>query len=297
MKYPDLTAAEVITHSVWDGVELITMRVTFPQIIHKHLLKHRLFSHEDSAEDASFSTSSVRAIPTRRQIELVRESPFVPRCWPKNRPGMEATEYYEGEDAEAKLVDYERAMDLALQGATILADAGLHKGLAMRAIEHLGWCTAIITATLDGWENFWSLRDHHEAQDETQVFARATRVAYEASTPTTTVLHVPFMDYDDVTRLVIGAEQDMINGVAICDRTSYGRELDHFTDEQQADLVVKLVTPPFHSGPLEHVGIVLPSHMNTGLEPMTLGNFKEPWSQLRHYWREYLPSIHARVPR
>ena len=282
MTYEDKTQVEVIQHTKWNGTEIITFRGTFPQIIHKHLLKHRLFSQEDSDEDASISTSSIRAIPGRKQIDLVMETPFVPQRWPKNRSGMQATEYYEGTAAELCEEDYLAGFMDAVTAAERLLLAGVHKAIALRGLEPYGWATAMITTTLPGLQNFLALRDHPEAQDETAIFARCMRKAYEASSPFADIFHIPFRRYD------CSIEDAMIYGVAQCARTSYGRELDAFTMEQNRDLMVKLLTPPIHSGPTEHVGI-FPVNREAHL-----GNF-EVWNQLRHRWREYLPSIAARL--
>lgn len=279
--YKDQTDCTVVAHTIWDGVEIISFRGTFPQIIHKHLLKHRLFSQEDSDEDASISTSSIRAIPGKRQIELVLESPFIPQKWPKNRSGMQATEYLDSGEEFAKFV-YADGLFRAIDTARALLEAGVHKAIALRGLEPYGWASAIITTTLPGLKNFLALRDHPEAQDETAIFARCMRKAYEASTPIPDVFHIPFRRYD------CSIEDAMIYGVAQCARTSYGRELDAFTMEQNSQLTVDLITPPLHAGPLEHCGI-----FPVNGEPH-LGNF-ERWNQLRHRWKDYLPSIAARL--
>jgi len=283
----DLTSATVVAHSVWDGTEIISFRATFPQVAHKHMLKHRLFSQDDESTDASISTSSVRAIPMKRQIQLARDNMFVPQRFPKERPGMAATEYLEGDEHETALWEYRKAFEWAATCAQSLTDAGVHKGIAGRGLEPYGWATAIITTTLPGFKNFLAVRDHPDAQDETQVVAREMREAYEASGPIEAPIHIPFFDSRPEAPNIKG-EPTLIRAISICARTSFGRELDDFTDEQHRSLLKRLLGNPMHAGPFDHVAIVRDVRAH-------IGNYSPPWVPLRFHWREFLPSIAAEL--
>ncbi len=285
----DLTSATVVAHSVWDGTEIISFRATFPQVAHKHMLKHRLFSQDDESTDASISTSSVRAIPMKRQIQLARDNMFVPQRFPKERSGMAATEYFEGDEHDAALADYLWAFEHAAAGAQRMTDRGIHKSIAGRGLEPYGWATAIITTTLPGFKNFLAVREHPDAQDETQVIARKMREAYEASVPLPTPWHIPFgktsisvpeSDWNSIR------ERKIIQSVSKCARTSFGRELDEFTDEEHRSLLKRLLGNPMHAGPFDHAAHVQEPH---------IGNYSAPWVPLRFFWRDYLPSIAAEL--
>jgi len=280
----DLTSATVVAHSVWDGTEIISFRATFPQVAHKHMLKHRLFSQDDESTDASISTSSVRAIPMKRQIQLARDNMFVPQRFPKERSGMAATEYFEGDEHDAALADYLWAFEHAAAGAQRMTDRGIHKGIASRGLEPYGWATAIITTTLPGFKNFLAVREHPDAQDETQVVARKMREAYEASPPWETHWHLPFYPRERADRF----EDYAIPSISKCARTSFGRELDDFSDEQHRSLLKRLLGNPMHAGPFDHVAIVRDVRAH-------IGNYSPPWVPLRFHWREFLPSIAAEL--
>ncbi len=73
---------QIITDSVnLEGNRLTTFEVTYPMIIHKHILTHRAFSR---------NSGSSRAIPTERLIERIILDPVLPVWWGKNQSGMQA---------------------------------------------------------------------------------------------------------------------------------------------------------------------------------------------------------------
>jgi thymidylate synthase ThyX len=291
MTYPDLTTAEVIADSVYDDARLVTFRATFPRFILAEFNTHRAFSR---------NSASSRAIPVKRQIELVRESPFVPQAWPKNRTGMSAVEEVAEYNAGRARFNWYAAMTEMVSRAEILNEHGVHKQIASRLLEPFMWHTVIISSTMPGLDNFFAQRDHEDAQPEMQTLARAMRRALGESTPADWHYHIPF-------NRVVASNQDytmeqwMVRAVARCARVSYGREMEEKTYEEDVALVERLIRSG-HWSPLEHVGIANPAlvrsifHEDGQLyEPAHVGNFARPWAQLRHHWREYLPSIAANI--
>lgn len=283
MNYPDLTSAEVIADSTWDGVRLTTMRVTLPRFLLAEFNTHRVFSR---------NSASSRAIPLKKQIALVKESPFYPQRWPRNGKGMKADGYFDDEpDGMVRawttgwsMNAWRKALDSAIHSAEQLGsigDVGVHKQIASRLLEPFMWHTVIVSST--EWENFFAQRDHEDAQPEMQTLARAMRAALEGSTPVSNTWHIPFACEGPAN-----LEKHMITAVARCARVSYGRELEEKTYEEDAALVERLIRAG-HWSPFEHVGIVGDPRLITHL-----GNFAAPWSQLRHHWSQYLPSIAAK---
>ena len=280
MTYKDLTSAEVIADSTWDGVRLTTFRATLPTIVQFHLLRHRAFS---------FSFASMRAIPLKRQIELVEASPFFPQEWPKNQSGMSASQNIKADNVPGANNQWAGALEDAVSHAWLLGSYGVHKEIASRLLLPFSWTTCIISTTMPGLENFFLQRDHEDAQPEMQALARAMRKALEASTPLKRTTHVPF-DSGYGARL----ESAMIRSVAHCARVSYGRELEEKTYGEDVALVERLIRSG-HWSPTEHLGIFRTETSEDSLyHGPHLGNF-EGWSQLRHHWRKYLPSIAARL--
>ena len=279
--YEDKTSAKVIADTVWDGVRLTTFRVTFPRFILAEVNTHRAFSR---------NSASSRAIPVRRQIELVEESPFIPQKWPKNQPGMQAKEDLP-DDTYARLV-WDGARDDAVYHARRLDVAGVHKQIASRLLEPFMWHTAIISSTATGLSNFFLQRDHEDAQPEMQTLARAMRKAMGESEPKEDCYHIPFSeDFSLGAWKALILEHEVIKAISHCARVSYGRELEERAYEKDLELVTRLIRSG-HWSPLEHVGVVL---MNPPDTLNTLGNFDDPWSQMRHYWGEFLPSLAALV--
>lgn len=290
--YEDRTSAEVIADSIWDGVRLVSFRATLPTIVQFHLLRHRAFS---------FSFASMRAIPLKRQIELVRETPFYPQKWPKNQPGMSASENFEDEvEIHDIMTEWEGSLEEVLRSAEGLAKLGVHKEIASRLLLPFSWSTCIISSTMPGLDNFFAQRDHEDAQPEIRTLAKAMRKALDESTPTRAIVHIPF---DRGIYSLGGADHPaIVRAVARCARVSYGREMEEKTYEEDANLVARLIKSK-HWSPLEHVGVVIPNPNWEDMSPdenimryhYTAGNFESPFSQLRHHWRDFLPSIAARV--
>ena len=288
--YEDRTSAEVIADSIWDGVRLVSFRATLPTIVQFHLLRHRAFS---------FSFASMRAIPLRRQIELVKETPFFPQQWPKNQSGMSASENLEGIKEEMAQAAWALAGAGAIHAAEKLGDFGVHKEIAARLLLPFSWSTCIISTTMPGLDNFFAQRDHADAQPEIRTLAKAMRKALDESTPEESAYHVPFgHNYLGPTN---HSEDSMIRAVAHCARVSYGREMEEKTYEEDVNLVVRLLKAG-HASPFEHVGIVMPETSSPYKQVAAalrradhLGNFEYPWSQLRHHVKDYLPTIAAKL--
>jgi thymidylate synthase ThyX len=287
--YEDKTSAEVIADSTWDGVRLVTMRCTFPRFILAEFNTHRAFSR---------NSASSRAIPTKKQVAQVRESPFVPTRWPRNQAGMVPFEFFE-EDTWHYEAQWLKAAKQAADVAEEMANDGVHKAIASRLLEPFLWHSVIVSST--EWENFFQQRDHPDAQWEMQTLAKAMRKALDESTPSKWHYHIPFNTVT-VEEQDFSMEQFMITSAARCARVSYGREMEEKTYEEDANLVARLVRGQ-HWSPLEHLGLIIPIKFPDSLSPCeydnryynTEGNFQGPWSQLRHHWRSYLPTIAARI--
>jgi len=300
----DLTSATVVAHSVWDGTELVTFRATLPQVVDRHLIRHRAFS---------FSFASMRAIPTKKIIEQVEANPFIPIAWPKNKSGMSADGIFlkDADEAHSRW-EWLQAKDSAIVHAKVMALYGVHKEIVNRLLAPFAYTTCIISTTMPGLENFFAQRDHPDAQPEIQVLARKMREALSTSVPVEAQWHIPFgktvistpeADWDAIR------EQKIIRAISKCARVSYGRELEERTFEEDKALVVRLARDK-HWSPFEHVAF-------TGTNPALtdwdgdgagwgipygeyygqrhLGNFETPWAQARHHWRQLLPSIAAEL--
>lgn len=223
---------------------LTTMLMTFPNIVHQEMVRHRAFS---------FSVGSNRAIPVQRLIQKVHDDPFVPERFPEKGKGMTPKGYYEhGSEEESQAHDVWMAtMHFALEQADKLDNIGIHKGIANRLLGPFQWVTMVVTGDQRAWRNFFLLRSHPDAQFEMQRISDLALALYMENTVDKKIpgeWHVPFGDiYESV-------DFDPLKlSVARCARTSYlthDREVDLADDTRLHDQLLTH-TPP-HAGPFEH---------------------------------------------
>lgn len=169
-------------------VRVTTLQVTFPRFILAEFNTHRLFSR---------NSASSRAIPVKNRVKQVRETPFVPESFGKNKSGMQAAEVLSDEASRKAEEIWLRTALHAAQGAEDLdaEDVKTHKQHANRVIEPWAWHTVVVTSTY--WENFFALRAHPAAQPEMQITARMMKAAMDKSTPRELGVgdwHIPYLD-------------------------------------------------------------------------------------------------------
>lgn len=137
---------------------LITMEVTFPRFILAEVNTHRQLSK---------NSASSRAIPVRKRIEVLRNTPFIPTKWHYNTRGMQGKEELSPADRELArtrwIADANHAAD-TLEYYESIGATGVHKQHANRVAEPYLWHTAIISGT--EWANFFGLRMSALAQPE-----------------------------------------------------------------------------------------------------------------------------------
>lgn len=232
--------ARVVADSISaQGHRLTSMEVRYPRAVHPEGLTHRTFSR---------NASSNRARGTRAIIREVLTDPVVPVWWGADERGMVATSELSGwRRALAQrlwLLGRYPAVGLAL----LLDRLGLHKQLVNRVLEPWQWITVLYTAT--DWENFFRQRCHPDAQPEFRAVAELMRRAYEASTPTARIWHLPYVTDAELDGQTL--ETCIKIAVARAARTSYlgGPQ----SVEKELSLYKRLATAdPPHLSPFEHV--------------------------------------------
>jgi hypothetical protein len=266
------TSAKIILDSLHPerSSRLTTMEITFPRFILAEFNTHRAFSR---------NSASSRAIPVARQIERVRQDPFVPSDWPVNQAGMSASEVLADELDRAEAGrQWLRARDEAVEQASRLMVLGVHKQITNRLLEPFMWHTAIVSST--EWENFFRQRCSPLAQPEIRELAELMQDALAESTPRQMSWggqwHMPYIQEDD-TASSFSREQLRLISAARCARVSY-LPRDGVRDlGVDLDLGAKLIgAKPPHASPLEHVA--QPRQASTS----RLSNFGPLWTQLRH---------------
>lgn len=249
--------ASVICDSVgFHGVRLTTLQLRYPRFIHAEFLTHR---------DKSRNSSSSRAIPVARLIQDVLDDTAMPIFWGKNEPGMQARaecealiELCENGRKYSRVALWMKARDQMVRIARAYSAAGYHKQIVNRLLEPFAHINTVVSAT--NWDNFFTLRDHEDAQPEIRTLARMIREARDHSVPQTLapgMWHVPYLTKADTERPV--AEQLKIS-TARCARTSYlthdGKDSDPEKDIKLHDRLVG--AEPLHASPAEHQASCLP---------------------------------------
>lgn len=278
------TWARVLADSISPaGHRLATVETRLPRIVLAELNTHRGLTK---------SSASTRAIPVRKQIEMLRSDPFIPSRFPLNQPGMAAAQYVEPGTTEydAEVADWLDDLDRAIDKALGRMRRGIHKQIASRPLEAWMYHTVIITGSFasSDWPNFFALRCHPAAQPEIQEAAVAIRSAIEASTPAPVAgneWHLPLTGFPGDEDL---SAADLVEvSVARCARASYlthdGRR-DVSADLGLFERLRRPVGPngepsPPHMSPFEHT-----AHPCEG----RWANFTG-WRQARWYVERDLP--------
>lgn len=247
------------------GDRLTTFELTFWRPILPELSRHRVLS---------MSVRSSRATPVDKLIKEVQESPWGPREWGKNQPGMVAEESFsdEGFIKNFEYVWYQTA-NFSCQMAKTLADVGIHKQIVNRMLEPYSCTHAVVSGT--EWKNFFKLRTASDSQPEMQDLAKKMKKLFDGHEPTLlddNEWHLPYITQKD--RCELTPSECCKISAARCARVSY--KLYDGTTNSQKDLeLYERLVNSHHWSPLEHVAI-------PAVHDYMESNFKG-WNQLRKY--------------
>lgn len=264
-------SSRVVKHSISPiGLEIVTMELTYPVVIHQEVWTHRTLwkttdQQHDQWVDAGRSSSSNRAIPTQTIIDAVRSDPFVPRTFRRRTRTMAPGGPLNDRDqAEAKRIWLE-GKDSALMTAILLATLGVHKQWANRPLAPYQWITTVATANREWWDHFFGLRVHEAAQEEIREIATLAQHDLVSSIPDELALgdwHTPYVDFFEQMDLW-EADSQLHNdpwyrakrlSAARCARTSYLRQNEVHEMRDDLKLYDDLVSSrPPHESPREHV--------------------------------------------
>lgn len=277
----DIIKAEIILDSMYpvrEGQRLTTMLLTIPQIIHAELLRHRMFS---------FAVSSNRAVPF---TTVLKNTDFEPVWREKAKNGMQPGSFVEDKLTMLELHnewDYIRRQICA--SAEWLNERNIAKELTNRLLFPFQTINILVSAT--SFSNFFTLRDHKDAQFEIQILARRMKEVYEKSTPQYLQKgewHMPFIRPDELNKPL---HERIAVSVARCARTSYKMPTTNKMSDFDADinLFKKLITPPLHASPLEFVATpatmfdIYNTNLPNGTSSILYGN-TFGWVQLRSFF-------------
>ena len=158
--------AEIVTHSKRrsTGEEIITYKLTFPRIILSEVNTYKMMEK---------NTSSSRAIPFEKMVEVVEKEPFIPLAWQLSHKGMQGTKYItDPKVIEFKEMRWLNARNTAVESAKKLVEDDitikkllntnnsneLSKNYGNRLIEPFMWTTQLITGTRESFEHLFEQR-------------------------------------------------------------------------------------------------------------------------------------------
>lgn len=144
--------AEIIAHSkrANTGEEIITYKLTFPRIILSEVNTYKMLEK---------NTSSSRAIPFEKMVEVVDKEPFVPLAFQTHHKGMQGTEYITNpEEINYLEVKWLIAKSTAIESAYQLYNNGVTKQLANRILEPWMWVTQLCTGSRESFEHLFEQR-------------------------------------------------------------------------------------------------------------------------------------------
>lgn len=236
------------------GVRIRTFELEYQRMFHSELMTHKMLSK---------NSSSTRAIPVERAIELVLANTAMPIHWGENNPGMQSKKVLDDVKMQLAKSEWLKLRDSIISYVRVMSDkSGIngHKQWAGRPLEVMSFIKVVLTGT--EFENLWHLRDHKDAQPEFRELVRGMRVASDKSTPV--VLkpgqwHLPYIDFINGKYYSNGVELDLDTAKRVsascCAQASY-RRLDDSVDK--ADKIFDMLNldsdsnDPKHSSPVEH---------------------------------------------
>lgn len=267
----EFVTVKVIADSITpDGKRLITLIAFFPRPVLAEVNTHRVMSR---------NSASSRAVPVKKRIASVMNTPYVPYGWGQNNPGMSSQTPLEEDLQEEAQKIWLEARDYAVQAAeklSTLGQSGVHKQWANRLLEPFLIHQALISAT--EWDNFFNLRCSPAAQPEMQDLALKIREAIQTSTPKLLgpgEWHIPFLDEMDAS---LDLDTQIKVSVARCARISFENLRDR-EPKLDCDLHDRLLRDG-HLSPFEHVARCPTLEEHKHLDSSLTGNF-QGWVQYR----------------
>lgn len=276
----EFPSAKVVAHSkAPNGEELITMEIELHRFILPEFNTHRCFSR-------NFQSS--RAVPVDKMIEQVMWKPAMPVHIGKNQRGMVADQELSGFDKHNAEYQWIVAAKQAADSASELNKLGVHKQVVNRLLEPFMKTKGIVTTTKEGFESFFKLRSHKDAQPEIKALSDKMKEVVEGSLPEELRVgeyHLPYVTWsrDDRGIYFVGdsgnlnsIEEAIKVAASCCAQVSY-RVLDDSL-EKALKIYDMLNLPengsypkdPPHFSPTEHIAKVVDDYEH---ESMMGGNF------------------------
>jgi len=257
-------SAKIIANSINPDMQrIITFELEYPRFIHSELMTHRDFSR---------NAASSRAIPIKKMLNFVRSNMAMPIHWGAKQAGMQADNQLTGIKKWFARTIWKSTGYFVSYMVQLLNYIGLHKQVANRMLEPWSHIKVVVTATK--YDNWFTLRDHKDAQPEIRELAIQMRKAMQESNPKQLFWgdwHLPYVTEEDISKCPVSSLTKI--STTACAQVSY-RILD--TSQEKVNRIYDLLinADVVHASPFEHVAVAA---KNGGT-----GNFTgSGWRQLR----------------
>lgn len=287
-----ITAKIIADSQAENGTRVTTFELEYPRFIHSELMTHRMLSR---------NSASSRAIPLKKNIEMVWNNSAMPVHWGENQKGMQAKKELDPDLQRLAKWLWIGASKVACGFAWAMDKVGLHKQIANRILEPWVHMKVVVSAT--DWDNFWHLRRHPDAQPEIHELANKMWEVFSKSRPEPLKMnewHTPYVSHkkleDDSIEyyIVVNAKEKTLTleealqvSASCCAQVSY-RLLDN--SAEKAKLIYKRLveSKPVHASPFEHQATPFEYNITES------GNFRG-WKQHRqdivdNVCKKYIPS-------
>lgn len=251
--------AEVLADSINSEHDRVTSFHThYPRIVLAEVNTHKIIQK---------NSSSSRAIPTNKELNLIDQSPFIPSFWGKNQAGMQARELLSEEEGKECELIWKQIIKYVTGKVKRFNKIGLHKQITNRWLEPAQYMNTVLTAT--EWSTFLYLRNHDDAEPHLHELANCIDIALKLSKPQLLnpgEWHLPFVDSkrNSEGKLEYSIDEEQIEledakkiSASCCAQISY-RKADTSLEKaldlfDKFNFELKKDNPP-HYSPTEHQG-------------------------------------------
>ena len=255
--------AEIILDSMSEvGKRITTFKLTIPRFILAQLNTHRVFSR---------NTSSSRAVPTVRFVEMVETQPFSPIGVKKNASGMLPSEELPPEILEKFHSEWaELGKIVAGYVRRWAEDYKIHKQHANRPLEAWLMCDVLVTST--EWDNFLNQR-LNDAQPEICEVAQQIKHLLDTNKPVVRTFHIPYVSDDELK--THGMRNAAMISAGRCCRISYLRLDGTASPAEESIERAEMLLREKHWSPFEHQAIASDYYATQSLNFIGWFQFRE----------------------
>lgn len=269
-----------------NGETVVSVLFPFPTVKLAELRTHRKSIQTDaeyletSENDkiAAMNANSSRAIPIMKQIEAVKNMPYVP-IWTHSQSGMQGKEVTDERTIKHLNEAYLSRLNASIEEAEFYAKNDIHKQDACLPIVRYSFTTVVMTMTEWQWNYFFKQRTADAVYPFFRELFRYIENIVTETKPTRSNVHLPFRaEIEAEYGKEITAREAMLIACSMCAKISFDTQDKVETIRQHVERAERLIKAKHAID--EHVA--LPNDLNldnplgkkaTTLRAMNLAGF------------------------